>query len=259
MDKMGECDVSGNRGTPATPRDGSDVEIIGMVKSTTRWLSSLAKDGKYPHTGVIRDGKPFSYQEWDDLLQAQFENYFWVPLDPADDAKHHQSTSMVHRRGMYKDTVGATSEWCDYQLRPNFAMAMCVAPELFTKENAQVALKQAEELLLGGFGLRTLDPGDMQYRPSYFNGQSTTDFSTSRGFNYHQGVEWTWVSGSRLSARTRKRLRRACAALIGPRSIETARSVPCKVLRKALLTGSAAASVAAGARVLHARKDHFRG
>ena len=51
MDKMGESLEAGTYGRPATPRDGAAVEIIGLLKSTLRWLSSLPAS-VFPHTSV---------------------------------------------------------------------------------------------------------------------------------------------------------------------------------------------------------------
>ena len=52
MDKMGESERAGNRGVPATPRDGADVEIIGLLKSTLRWLTHAHSRGLFTHQGV---------------------------------------------------------------------------------------------------------------------------------------------------------------------------------------------------------------
>lgn len=52
MDKMGESQKAGTKGKPGTPRDGSPVEITGLLKSALRWLNQLSSKGKFPFKGV---------------------------------------------------------------------------------------------------------------------------------------------------------------------------------------------------------------
>ncbi|XP_071799399.1 glycogen debranching enzyme-like [Asterias amurensis] len=200
MDKVGESDLAGNRGTPATPRDGSAVEIVGLCKAAVRWLAKLNKAGLYPHTGVTLrvHGKQsqMSYKEWDAKLQANFEKKFWIPQD-ADKTKDE----LINRRGIYKDSVGATQFWADYQLRPNFPIAMVVAPELFTPSRAWIALEMVEKVLLGPLGMKTLDPSDWAYIGDYDNSYDGHDARKARGFNYHHGPEWVWPIGYFLRAK----------------------------------------------------------
>jgi glycogen debranching enzyme len=94
----------------------------------------------------------------------------------------------VNRRGIYKDVFGsgAGREWSDYQFRPNFPVAMTVAPELFHPDHALGALKLADEVLRGPLGMRTLDPRDLQYRPYYDNSVDSSDPAVAKGRNYHQ-------------------------------------------------------------------------
>lgn len=64
------------------------------------------------------------YAEWNHMIQENFEKMFYVSADPKE--KHETHPELVHKRGIYKDTYGASSPWCDYQLRPNFTIAMVV-------------------------------------------------------------------------------------------------------------------------------------
>ncbi|KAM3604619.1 uncharacterized protein V6R79_013990 [Siganus canaliculatus] len=203
MDKMGESERARNKGMPATPRDGAAVEIVGLSKSAVRWLVELHAKGLFPYDGVKvhRDGKEefISYSQWNQQLQQNFEAGFWVSGVPNDPNEKHPE--LVHKKGIYKDSYGASSPWCDYQLRPNFPIAMVVAPELFTVERAWQALEVAEKKLLGPLGMKTLDPDDMVYCGVYDNALDNDNYNLSKGFNYHQGPEWLWPVGYFLRAK----------------------------------------------------------
>jgi len=69
---------------------------------------------------------------------------------------------------------------------------MVVAPELFEREHAIHALWMMDRILRGPYGMRTLDPSDLNYRPNYVNSDDSDDFLTAKGRNYHQGPEWLW-------------------------------------------------------------------
>lgn len=70
------------------------------------------------------EARTVSYEEWNQRIQDNFEKMFYVSPDPEE--KHEKHPELVHKRGIYKDTYGASSPWCDYQLRPNFTIAMVV-------------------------------------------------------------------------------------------------------------------------------------
>lgn len=182
-----------------------------------------------------------TYGEWFDLLRASFERYYYIPsgeslvdddnglsthtnwifVDPTEDQGFKVVTSLINRRGIYKDVYGSGPgrEWSDYQLRPNFPIAMVVAPELFNEEHAVHALQVVDKVLRGPLGLKTLDSGDLQYRPVYDNSNDSADAAIAKGLNYHnvrlwpfkfcvlgfltfiyKGPEWGWPLGYFLRA-----------------------------------------------------------
>lgn len=201
MDKMGESEKAGNKGVPGTPRDGAAVEIIGLLYSSLTWVTKLHAAGHYEYDGVkLEDGRSISFNDWASKIRQNFERCFYVPINPGDDAQHDIDSSIVHRRGIYKDLYKSGKPYEDYQLRPNFPIAMTVAPELFTPSRALQALAICDSILLGPTGMATLDPADLNYRPDYNNSEDSTDFATAKGRNYHQGPEWLWPRGYFLRA-----------------------------------------------------------
>jgi glycogen debranching enzyme len=94
----------------------------------------------------------------------------------------------VNRRGIYRDVLGSSHGYTDYQLS--------YAPELFDRKNAQICLENIANLLMerGCMGIKTLDASDRQYNGDYINSDDT------HGWNYHQGPEWVWPVGFFLKA-----------------------------------------------------------
>lgn len=201
MDKMGESEQAGSKGVPGTSRDGAPVEITGMLYSTLKWVDQLHQKGAYKYSGVKnKDGKAVSFRDWAAKIRDNFERCYYVPENASEDSKYDVNSSVVNRRGIYKDTYKCSKEYRDYQLRPNFPIAMTVAPDLFNASHALGALVKTDEVLLKPYGMATLDPSDLEYYPNYINSEDSTNFHTSKGRNYHQGPEWLWPRGFFLRA-----------------------------------------------------------
>lgn len=201
MDKMGESERAGSKGVPGTPRDGAAVEITGMLYSALAWVSGLNKKGKYAYSTVTKsDDTSITLEDWAQLIKENFERCYFVPLTSGEDSSYDVNPSIVNRRGMYKDLYKSGKEYEDYQLRPNFPIAMTVAPDLFNPEHAMHALLLADKALRGPTGMATLDPADLNYHPYYNNSEDSDNFATSKGRNYHQGPEWLWPTGFFLRA-----------------------------------------------------------
>jgi len=198
MDKMGSSDKAGNKGHPATPRDGSAIELVSLLRSSLAFLIQMNEDKFYPYDSVeIASGSSgkmkLTYRDWLKRLDDNFEKYFWIDQTNQDE--------FVNRKQIYKDTINSSLRWTDFQFRPNFLIAAVISPEMFDKTHIWSALKQAEEILLGRYGIKTLDPNDYNYVGDYNNDDDSFDYKRARGFNYHNGPEWLWLTGYYIRAK----------------------------------------------------------
>lgn len=82
--------------------------------------------------------KGVTFADWYSLIQRSFERYFWIPEDGAQDGSYDIGSSRPWVRGIYKDCIGCQDDWFMFQLRPNQAIAMAVAPFLFDPDHARV-------------------------------------------------------------------------------------------------------------------------
>ncbi|EMS12759.1 glycogen debranching enzyme [Entamoeba histolytica HM-3:IMSS] len=194
MDKMGSSQRGGNMGHPGSSRDGGDVEIEGLLMKVLHWINTSKA---FPYSSVkVKMYGEYSYQKWEKLLYSNFHKYFYIPKEMSQDKEYCIDTTIVNKRGIYKDVYGSTKKWPDYQLRPNFLITLVEAPSLFVghEEEVKEALRVVRKYLVGPLGMKTLDPTDWNYKPDYYN-TDTDDYSTANGLNYHNGPEWIWPYG----------------------------------------------------------------
>ncbi|KAK5982124.1 hypothetical protein GCK32_003796 [Trichostrongylus colubriformis] len=193
MDKMGSSDKAGNRGEPATPRDGAAVEIQALAYSVLQAMAEWSNAGVIDKNGVSHGDESWTWSDWATKINKNFEEHFFID--------ENQSGQFVNQKNILKDTVGSCLEFTDYQLRCNYVVALATAPSLMDPHKAWKALDAAKEHLLGPLGMKTLDPSDWAYNGDYNNNDDGVDKKTAKGWNYHQGPEWLWVAGSYLRAR----------------------------------------------------------
>ena len=62
-------------------------------------------------------------RDWANKIDSNFEKLFFIDIEPN---PYERRPDLIHRRGMYKDTLGSEHPWADYQFRPNIAVAMVV-------------------------------------------------------------------------------------------------------------------------------------
>jgi len=79
----------------------------------------------------------WSLQEWEDRIGNNFEARFFVE---GKESANERRPELVHRVGIFKDVVGASQEWTDYQLRCNFPIALVVVGNLLERPRSASAV-----------------------------------------------------------------------------------------------------------------------
>jgi predicted glycogen debranching enzyme len=143
-----------------TPRIGKPVEIEAL------WLNALRIGG----------------DQWGELYRRGLENFrakFWNA-----------------EGGYLHDVIDPV----DTTFRPNQIFAIGGLPfPLLEGKQARLVVEAVEQRLLTPLGLRSLAPGERDYRPRYEGGVWERDGA------YHQGTVWPWLLGPFVEAWVRVR------------------------------------------------------
>lgn len=75
---------------------------------------------------IVGSVTTWTYKEWNEKIQKNFETYFWISEEKFNQKQFEPHPELINRRCIYKDTVGATNKWGDYQLRCNYVVAMAI-------------------------------------------------------------------------------------------------------------------------------------
>lgn len=124
MDKMGSSEKSSNSGLPASARSGAPIEMTALLYLAVKFMARLYDLEYSCHDTVeIQNGKLVKYTEWAKLIRNNFEKYYWIPTDPAEDKNYALLPELVRRRGVYKDCDRSALINTNYYFRPNVLIA----------------------------------------------------------------------------------------------------------------------------------------
>jgi predicted glycogen debranching enzyme len=151
-----------------TPRHGKPVEIQAL------WYNALCVMQDF--AGRFDDkANETLYGEMAETAKKNFCKQFWnEEADCLYDVIHEEAK--------------------DGAIRPNQIFVVSLPHTMLSPERAKRVVAVVERELLTPFGLRTLAPGDVHYRPIYMGD------AYSRDTAYHQGTVWAWLMGPFITA-----------------------------------------------------------
>ncbi|MDF5737456.1 MULTISPECIES: amylo-alpha-1,6-glucosidase [unclassified Nostoc] len=162
---------------PVTPRYGKPVEINALWYSALCWLSQWAE-----RLSQLEYGSPVR-------LTKQARRY-------AQQAQHVKTSLQKFwnpQLGYLYDTI-EPDDRRNFQIRPNAVLALSLHHCGFSEQQGCQVLDLATASLLTPYGLRSLDPGDPEYKGKYQGNQEQRDRA------YHQGSVWAWLIGPYIRA-----------------------------------------------------------
>jgi glycogen debranching enzyme len=151
-----------------TPRRGKAVEINALWFNALRLMQGWAADHGDNAAG---------YGARADLAERSFNQRFWYA-----------------EGGYLFDVVDAEGGGNDRKCRPNQVLAIALPHAILSRERWVPVLQIVRDRLLTPIGLRSLAPGDRDYKPRYFGDLRSRDAA------YHQGTVWAWLIGPFLDA-----------------------------------------------------------
>ncbi len=152
-----------------TPRRGKAVELNALWYNALRWLERWER--KFEETARAK-----VIAEHAERARASFNQRFW------------------YSKGGFLYDVVDSEGGDDPSCRPNQVFAISLAHPVLDKEHWASVLEVVRQRLLTPLGLRSLAPGEPEYKPTYHGDLRSRDAA------YHQGTVWPWLIGSFVDA-----------------------------------------------------------
>jgi predicted glycogen debranching enzyme len=151
-----------------TPRRGKAVEINALWFNALKLMERWAPD---------HQDDPTVYGARAARAQKSFNDRFWYP-----------------EGGYLYDIVDAEGGGHDPKCRPNQIFAISLPHPVLASERWEPVMRIVRDRLLTPVGLRSLAPGDREYKARYFGDLRARDAA------YHQGTVWGWLVGPFVDA-----------------------------------------------------------
>ena len=155
-------------GWVVTPRRGKAVEINALWFNALRLMEKWAPD---------HGDQASAYGARADQAQRSFNERFWFAGG-----------------GYLYDVVDGEGGGPDPKCRPNQVLAISLSNPVLARERWAQVMDIVRDRLVTPVGLRSLAPGDPDYKAQYFGDLRTRDAA------YHQGTVWGWLVGPFIDA-----------------------------------------------------------
>jgi predicted glycogen debranching enzyme len=170
-------------GWVVTPRRGKAVEINALWYNALRLLEGWLREAG-------RGGEADAIATHAQQTHASFNQRFW-----------NQTTGYLY------DIVDGEDGQSDARCRPNQLFAISLEHPILEQAKWEPVVRAVQEKLLTPMGLRSLAPGEPDYKAKYDGDLRSRDAA------YHQGTVWAWLIGPFIDAWLR----------VYPGDLETAR------------------------------------
>ncbi len=196
LSDMIDCHIAGTHQMILVDQDGL---LRGGTKGSQLTWMDVKIDG---HVPTPRHGKPVEIQGlWYNALLglADWAEKFGIMADKIADWRQRAATcrEQFHARFVSEaynhlaDVVDRDSRnTADWSIRPNMVLPFALTHNIIPTEARAKVLRVAADELVTPRGMRSLAPGDPEYKPIYRGDRRVRDHA------YHQGTVWMWLIAS---------------------------------------------------------------
>jgi predicted glycogen debranching enzyme len=154
-----------------TPRRGKAVEINALWYNALKLMEMWGRDRG--------DEEAAAFGERAERMRRSFNERFWF-----EDGRYLYDVV---------DTEAPAGR-ADAKCRPNQVLAIALDNPVLARERWEPVMRTVRDRLLTPVGLRSLSPGDPDFKPKYYGDLRARDAA------YHQGTVWGWLVGPFVDA-----------------------------------------------------------